>query len=96
MIWQSVARWFDEDSVVVQRTEHAECLIRASCKPALNVSPSDAIEAIRRERLTTLRYGYTEAHHAGVSERGAILDSVTQIAPGGLYVTGQVEVLPRD
>lgn len=66
------------------------CVVQASVERVAQ----RRIEAIRRERLTTLRYGYTEAHHAGVSERGAILDSVTQIAPGGLYVTGQVEVLP--
>lgn len=83
------------DSVVVQRTEHAERLIRASCTPAINVSPGEAIEAIRREWLRDLRYGYAEAHLAATSEGRATLDFVTQIAPGGLYVTGQVEVFVR-
>lgn len=82
----------DENSVEVQRTEHAERLIRASCTPATDISPGKAIEAIRREWLTHLRYGYAEAHLAATSSHGATLHFVTQIAPGGLYVTGQVEV----
>lgn len=82
----------DGDSVAVQRIEHAERLIRASCTPAKDVSPDKAIEAIRRKWLTHLCYEYTEAHLAAASSHGATLDFVTQIAPGGLYVTGQVEV----
>ena len=82
----------DEDSVAVQRTEQAERLIRASCTPVTDVSPDKAIEAVRRKWLTHLRYVYTEAHLAVPSPQGATLDFVTQIAPGGLYVTGQVKV----
>lgn len=55
--------------------------------------PGGSLDQIaRREWLTHLRYGYTEAHLAATSSHGATLDFVTQIAPGGLYVTGQVEV----
>lgn len=85
----------DEYSVVVQRTEHAERMIRASCTPTMDVPPSDAVEVIRREWLADLRYAYMEAHCVSASERGMTLDFVTQIAPGGLYVTGRVEVCVR-
>lgn len=82
----------DADSVLVQRAEHAERPIRASCKPAGYVNPGEAVEAIRQEWLTNLRYPYAEAHRTLVTQHGATLDFVTQMAPGGLYVTGQVEV----
>lgn len=82
----------DEHSVRVQRTEHAERLVRVSCAPVTDVSPGHAIEAIRGEWLTNLRYGYTEVHLAAISSQGATLDFVTQVAPRSLYVTGQVEV----
>ena len=85
----------DEASVSVHRTEHPERLIRVSCKPAFDVAPTVAIDAVCREWLTNLRYGYREAHLATVGDHAATFDFVTQMAPNGLYVTGRVEVFGR-
>ena len=61
----------------------------------MGVTLGKAVEAVRREWLTNLRYGYIEAHHTSLTESAGILDFVTQIAPGSLYVTDQVEVRAR-
>jgi len=84
----------DDQSVSVHRTEHAERLIRATCRTAPGVSLGSAAEAVRVLWLSNLRYSYLEAHHLHVSDEEATLDFITQIGSHRLYVTGQVRISP--
>jgi hypothetical protein len=81
------------DSVNVQRTEHAERLIRASCQAVPGVSIVNAGEAVRGLWLSSLRYAYLEAHELHVTNDMVTLDFITQMSPQGLYVTGAVTIV---
>jgi hypothetical protein len=84
----------DPDSVSVERTQHAETLIRVSCRAAKGVSLSVAADAVLSAWKGRLRYGYKEAHHLRLAEHRADLRFVTQIDPHGFFVTASVTVLP--
>jgi hypothetical protein len=84
----------DSESVAVNRTEHAERLIRASCRAVPGLPVRSAGEAVRSLWLSNLRYSYVEAHELSVGDRDATLDFITQMGPHGMYVTGQVSTTP--
>jgi hypothetical protein len=84
----------EEESIIVERTAHAESLLRVSCRAAPGVSLASAAAALRELWLSNLRYGHVEAHELHVSDDYATLDFITEIGPQGFYVTGQVKVTP--
>ena len=82
----------DAESVTVRRTERAEALIVATCRTAEGVPLAVAAAAVRDIWLDDLRYAESEAHSLSVSEDAAELRFMTQMRPGGLFVTGVVEL----
>jgi len=84
----------DDRSVSVHHTEHAEHLIRATCRTAPGVPLGHGAEAVRVLWLSNLRFSYLEAHHLQVADVDATLDFITQIGPHRAYLTGQVRISP--
>lgn len=84
----------DTASIETARTGHAECLIRTRCRVAGGVTISQGAEAVRGAWLQDLRYSYREAHRVRVTVDSAVVEFVTQMGPGRLYVTGRIEILP--
>jgi hypothetical protein len=82
----------DESSLKVRRTGRAEALLAVDCAAASGVSVQEASRAVRAAWVEDLRYAEFEAHHLALTENVAVLRFVTQMGPGGLYVTGEVRI----
>lgn len=80
----------DGSSLVVRRTSDPDRLIEASCRARTGVSLTAAADAVRHVWLTRLRYDTFESHALTIEEDRAVLDCVTQIEPGGFFVTARV------
>lgn len=86
----------DASTVTVRRTNDPRELIVAEALAAPDVTLEDATEAVRQVWLGQLGCAYSEAHYAEVLDGRAVLHCVTQIGPGGFYVTGTVTITAND
>jgi hypothetical protein len=84
----------DAESVTVRRTDDPQRLIEAECAAARGHSVEEATEAVTQAWLGKLGYVYSEAHHVTASDELGTLEGVTQIGPGGFFVTCRVTVRP--
>lgn len=76
--------------VSVRRTGDTNNLITATCQAVPGCSMVELAAELERVWLRDLRYSSFEAHVIAAGERGVHLDAVTQIAPGGFYVTASI------
>lgn len=86
----------DVSTLTVRRTSDPAQLIIAESVAAPGIDVEGAVEAVRQVWLGKLRYSYGEAHYLEVLDRHAVLHFVTQIGPGGFYVTGTVTIAAND
>jgi hypothetical protein len=89
----SMVDGIDQSSVRIQRTGRANRLLRAWCRVAHGAALDDAARAVTETWMANLRYSFLEAHRLVMSEHEAVLDFVTQIGTGRLYVTGDITVV---
>ncbi|WP_433433105.1 hypothetical protein [Nonomuraea sp. CA-141351] len=76
--------------VSVRRTGDTNNLITATCQTVPGCSMVELAAELERVWLLDLRYSYFEAHMITAGEWGVHLDTVTQIAPDGFYVTASI------
>ena len=82
----------DGESVDVRSTGQDRPLLRAICQAAPGVTLEDAAAAVLQLWLGPLRYHHFEAHQVWSTDERSELHVVTQIAPGGLYITADFDV----
>lgn len=82
----------EEGSVEARTQPHAERLIVASCSPAATATIEEAVSAVEGLWNNQLRYSYDAAHAWTTDPAGPRLEFITQIAEGGFYVTGAVQI----
>lgn len=85
----------DEDSVEARTQPHPERLIVASCSPAATATIEEVVSGVDDLWNSQLRYGYDAAHVWTNESAGPQLEFITQIAAGGFYVTGAVQIRER-
>jgi hypothetical protein len=88
----SMLEAIDGGSISVERTDRPDRLLRVSCRAADKVSLAVAAQFVVDTWKSRLRYAYLEQHQLVEAEGVAVLDFVTQMGPGRLYVTGRVEI----
>lgn len=82
----------EPSSVEAHRTSDPACLIEASCRAVVGVSLRSAGVAVEDAWATALRYREHEAHCIVFDDDRVVLDCITQMRPGGLYVTARVTI----
>lgn len=84
----------DAESVTVRRTDDPQRFIEAECAAARGCTVEEATKAVTEAWLGKLGYAYSEAHHVTTSDEVGTLEGVTQVGPGGFFVTCRVTVRP--
>lgn len=85
----------DAATLTVRSTADPAGLIVAESLAAPGVAVAAAMESVRQVWLGQLGYTYSEAHYVEFVDERAVLHFVTQIGPGGFFVTGTVTVAPN-
>lgn len=81
------------ESVAVQTEPKRPGVINASAILRDPTKPVAAVEAeLVRIWLDELRYTYLEAHRVKTENGSTVLEFITQIAPSGFYVTGEIYI----
>jgi hypothetical protein len=79
-------------SVSVRRTADPKALIVAECETANGCTVDQAMRAVTQAWLGDIGYSYSESHHVTTSTEVGVFEGLTQIGPGGFFVTCRVTI----